>query len=162
MGRAGPIGAASQPAGAAPTFEGDVVLLASLGHHVPLRLVATVTAFLLGRLDGPGGHGVRPVLEASLFGRATSALRAWLALPDLEVELEMTDSPPDSTLRWGGAGPVELALPPNWVVDVWGRDLMVMGGRFTVALLESAESRTVLLTVGSDLGPPRPLVVELL
>jgi hypothetical protein len=162
IGRAVTIGGAGPQTGAGPTFEEDVVLLAGLGHHVPLRLVATVTAALLERLDGPDGHSVRPVLEASLFGRATSALRAWLALPDLGVELEVTAPEVDPRVHWGGVGPVELALPPRWVLDVWGRDLTVMGGRFTLALLESAGSRTTLMTVDSDLGLPRPLAVELL
>ena len=122
IGRAVPMGGAAPQTGVGPTFEGDVVLLAGLGHQVPLRLVATVTAALLERLDGPDAHSVRPVLEASLFGRATSALRAWLALPDLEVELEMTAPEADPDVHWTGAGPVELALPPHWVLDVWGRD----------------------------------------
>ena len=162
IGRAMPMGSAGPQTGAGPTFEEDVVLLAGLGHHVPLRLVATVTAALLERLDGPDGHSVRPVLEASLFGRATSALRAWLGLPDLGVELEVTAPEGDPNVHWGGVGPVELTLPPRWVLDVWGRDLTVLGGRFTLALLESAGSRTTLMTVGSDLGDPRPLAVELL
>jgi hypothetical protein len=156
------MGGANPLAGLISPFEGDVALLGALGYHVALRLVATVTAFMLEGLDGPGGHRFRPVLAASLFGRAASALRAWLALPDLEVELEMTDSEADPAIRWEGSDPVELALPPNWIIDVWGRDLMIMAGRFTIALLESSESRTVLMTVGSDLGTPRPLVVELL
>jgi hypothetical protein len=162
IGRAVPLGGAGAQTGAGPTFEDDVVLLAGLGHHVPLRLVATVTAALLEQLDGPDAHSVRPVLEASLFGRATSALRAWLALPDLEVELDVTAPEADPNVHWAAGGPIELALPPQWVLDVWGRDLTVMGGRFTLALLQSAGSRTTLMTVGSDLGPPRPLVVELL
>ncbi len=161
-GTAVPAGVTVPRANAGPTNEDDLALLAGLGHELTLRLVATVTAILLGRLGGPESPSARPALEASLFGRDSCALRAWLASPDLEVELKMTEPGEEPSLEWDGAGPVEAALPPEWVITVWGRDLTVIAGRFSLGVVESAASRTTLLTIGSDLGPPRQLVVEVL
>ena len=56
---------------------------------------------------------------------------------------------------------IRLALPLEWVSEVWGRDLVVIGGRFVLALIEAAGDRTTLWTVGSDLGPARSLTIEL-
>ena len=160
--RAGPGGIAVPRADAGPTREDDLALLAGLGHQLTLRLVATVTAILLDRLDGPGRFSARPALEASLFGRASCALRSWLATPDLEIELQMTGPGEEPSLEWDGGGPVQVALPPEWVMTVWGRDMTVIAGRFSLAVVDSTASRTTLVTIGSDLGTPRQLVVEVL
>jgi hypothetical protein len=161
-GGAVPAGVMDPRTNAGPTREDDLALLAGLGHELTLRLVATVTATLLDRLDGPDRFSARPVLEASLFGRASCALRSWLATPDLEVELQMTRPDEEPSLEWDGGGPVQVALPPEWVTTVWGRDLTVIAGRFSLAVVDSTASRTTLVTIGSDLGTPRRLVVEVL
>ena len=161
-GRAVPGGMAVPRANAGPTREDDLALLSGLGHELNLRLVATVTAMLLDRLDGPHRFSAQPALEASLFGRASCALRSWLATPDLEVELQMTGPDEEPSIEWDGGGPVQVALPPEWVTTVWGRDLTVIAGRFSLAVVDSTASRTTLVTIGSDLGTPRQLVVEVL
>ncbi len=161
-GRAVPGGISVSRANVGPTREDDLALLADLGHELTLRLVATVTAMLLDRLDSPDYPSARPALEASLFGRASCALRAWLAIPDLEVELEMRGPDEEPSIEWDGRGPVQLALPPEWVTAVWGRDLTVIAGRFSMGVVDSTASRTTLMTIGSDLGTPRQLVVEVL
>jgi hypothetical protein len=161
-GRAVPGGITASRANAGPTREDDLALLAGLGHELTLRLVATVTTMLLDRLDGPDRFSARPVLEASLFGRASCALRSWLAAPDLEIELQMTDREEEPSLEWDGGGSVQVALPPEWVTAVWARDLTVIAGRFSLAVVSSTVSRTTLVTIGSDLGTPRQLVVEML
>lgn len=148
-------------ANAGPSYEDDIALLAGLGHELTLRFVATVTAVLLDPPDRADRLSARPALEASLLGRASCALRAWLAAPDLEVELEMTRRDAHPSLAWDGSGPVHVALPPEWVTTVWGRDLTVIAGRFTLGVLDSTATRTTLLTIGSDLGSPRRLVFEL-
>lgn len=148
-------------ANAAPTTEDDLALLAGLGHELTLRLVATVTAVLLDRLGGPDRPSARPALEASLFGRASCALRAWLATPVLDVELVVTGPDEQPSLKWDGAGPIQVALPPEWVMTVWGRDLTMIAGRFSLGVVESAASRITLMTIGSDLGTPRQLVVQM-
>ena len=139
-----------------------MALLAGLGHELILRLAATVTASLLGRLEGADDRSVRPALEASLFGRASCAIRAWLGTPDLEVELEVVEDGADAGIDGDARGPIRLRLPLSWVITVWGRDLTVVAGRFCLAVVESNARRTKLMSVGSDLAPPRPLVVEIL
>jgi hypothetical protein len=155
-------GVTGLPGDAGPTYERDVALLAGLGYDLTLRFVATVTAVLLARSDGIDRSSARPSLEASLLGRVSCALRAWLSTPHVDVDLQMTERQEDTSLVWDGSGPVQVTLPPEWVMTVWGRDLTVIAGRFSLGVLDSTDTRTTLLTVGSDLGTPRPLVVELL
>lgn len=151
----GPIGGP-----ALSTFEEDIVTLAGLGQEMTHRLVATVTAIHLDRLESSGGSDVRPALETSLFGRALTALRTWLAVPDVEVELEVAGPGDAPSLVWDGAGPVQLVLPLDWVVKVWGRGLAVVAGRFGLSVLDATPCRTTLTVVASDLGSPRRLVIE--
>jgi hypothetical protein len=140
--------------------EVDIALLAGLGHELTHRLVATVTAALLDPLKSSGDPPERPALEASLFGRASSALRTWLGDSDLAVELEVAEPGAEASLHWDGNGrPVHLTLPLDWVMAVWDRDLSVVAGRFCLGVAESNGSRTTL--VGSDVGPPRPLTIEI-
>jgi hypothetical protein len=153
--------ATGPPAGDSSTREQDLVLLAGLGHELTLRMVATVTAALLDQLESQEGTPARPALVASTFGRASSALRTWLGAPELAVELEVTAPDREPSLSWEADAPVHLALPLGWVLTVWSRDLTVVAGRFCLGVTESSGSRTTLMSVGSDLGPPRPLTVEI-
>ena len=135
-----------------PPAAGDVALLVGLGDQLTLRMAATVTAVALERLDTPEGTAARPALEASLFGRALSVLRTWLAIPDLDLELQVAEPSQASGFDWDGAGPVHPTLPLDWVVRVWGRDLTVVAGRFSLGIIDSTPHRTTLATVGSDVG----------
>ena len=157
-----PRGSIGPPILTSSTPEDDVVLLASLGHELTLRLVATVTAALLDRLRSPEGASPGPALEASLFGRASAALRTWLGSPELELDLEVTEPDAEPSLSWEAGGPVRLVLPLEWVMTVWGCDLTVVAGRFCLGVAEWSGTRTTLMSVGSDLGPPRPLTIEIL
>jgi hypothetical protein len=74
----------------------------------------------------------------------------------------MTGQGEEPRLAWDGSSPVQVALPPEWVMTVWGRDLTVIAGRFSLGVLESTATRTTLMTIGSDLGNPRQLLVEVL
>jgi hypothetical protein len=67
----------------------------------------------------------------------------------------------EPSLSWDGAGPVHLALPLEWVTTVWGHDLNVVAGRFCLGVAERNDTRTTLMSVGPDLGPPRPLTIEI-
>jgi hypothetical protein len=158
---AAPGGPMGPPATDSSARDHDIVLLAGLGHELTLRMVATATAALLDRLESSQGTPARPALVASTFGRASSALRTWLGAPELAVELEVTASDREPSLSWEAGGPVHLALPLGWVLTVWSRDLTVVAGRFCLGVTESSGSRTTLMSVGSDLGPPRPLTVEI-
>ncbi len=156
-----PRGVIGPPARDSSTREEDMVLLAGLGHEVTHRLVATVTAALLQRLEDPQAPSPRPHLEASLFGRVSSALRTWLGSPELAVELEVMGPDADPRLSWEASSSVHVALPLEWVLSVWGRDMSVVAGRFCLGVVESNGARTTLLSVTSDLGTPRPLTVEI-
>jgi hypothetical protein len=156
-----PTGSAGPPASASSTPEDDIVLLAGLSHELTLRLASTVTSVLLEELKTPKGASMGPVLEASLFGRAWAALRTWLGTSDLELDLEVIGPDKDPGLSWDGSGSVHLALPLEWVMTVWGADLSVVAGRFSLGLAERDGARTTLISVGTDLGPPRPLILEI-
>ncbi len=56
---------------------------------------------------------------------------------------------------------IRLALPLQWVSEVWGRDLAIVGDRFALALVEATGNGTILETVASDLEIPRSLTVKL-
>jgi hypothetical protein len=128
-----------------------------------MRLAATVTANLLDALDGGDLEATRarPALEASLFGRASDAVRTWSGGLSSAVDLEVVD-PGKARIARDGDGTIHLALPLEWVVDVWGRELAVVGARLALALVAGSPSSTRLTTVGWDLAPPRDLIVELL
>ena len=109
---AGSAGASVRPGGdTASTNEEDMALLAGLGHELTLRLVATVTVVLLERLKTSQGHGVRPALEASLFGRVVSTLRSWLAAPDLEIDLAVAGPGDSSAIGYDRIGRIRLGPP---------------------------------------------------
>lgn len=161
-------GAAGWPsASGAPAPPGpatDLALLAGLGPAVGARLVAAVTTALLA--SGDGAH--RPALEASLYGRAVAAARVWSGDPALDVDVRpaagtevvaatLTDADADADRPT----PLLLVLPPGWVAEVWGRGLAVVAGRLALAVLDADAGRVRLATVGTDLGPPAPVVVEL-
>jgi hypothetical protein len=158
---AAPPGSAGPPASASSTPEDDIVVLAGLGHELTLRLASTVTSALLEGLKTPKGASMGPILEASLFGRAWAALRTWLGTPDLELDLEVIGPDAEPGLSWDGSGPVHLALPLEWVMTVWGADLSMVAGRFSLGLAERDGARSTLISVGTDLGPPRPLILEI-
>jgi hypothetical protein len=152
-----------QPPERTRSFEGDIVLLAGLGQSMEMRLVATVTARLLQRIeaDEPETGTARPALESSLFGRVSSTVRTWLGASGTDVAVDVVE-PGDEVISGGeDDNAIRVALPLEWVSEVWGRDLAIVGGRFALALVEATENRTTLQTVGSDLGSPRPLTVEL-
>jgi hypothetical protein len=159
---AGPGGAPGPHTSASSTHDDDVVLLAGLGHELTRRMAATVTSVLLDRLKSPEGGSPRPALEASLFGRASAALRTWLGTPELELDLEVTEPAAATSLSWEADGAVRLVLPLEWVMTVWGRDLTVVAGRFCLGVVEWSGTRTTLMSVASDLGAPRPLTIEIL
>jgi hypothetical protein len=151
-------------------------LLAGLGGQVPLRLVATVTAHLLGQLDdagaagavphgsgpapGPGRGGARPALEASLFGRARPALAQWLDDPRLDSEVEVAEAGEPASFSHIADSPLLARLPLSWVAEVWGRGLAVVAGRFAVGLLEATPHKTVLATIGPGLDQPGRVTIE--
>ena len=45
---------------------------------------------------------------------------------------------------------VRVALPLEWVSEVWGRDLAIVGGQFALAVSKATKGRTTLRTIGAD------------
>lgn len=163
-GRLAPRGFAPSPMIPQPGREGpfgaDLVVLANLGYPMTLRLVATVTSALLEKPGDAAHLAVRPALTASLFGRSLTALRDWLGIPHLEIELTIADAGGEPVVELVESGPMRVVLPLEWVVSVWGRDLTIVAGRFCLGVIESTASRMTLLSVGPDFEGPRRLAIE--
>jgi hypothetical protein len=77
------------------------------------------------------------------------------------MELTVADPADEPTIELGISDPLRVVLPLDWVVSVWSRDLTIVAGRFCLGVIESTETRTTLLSVGSDFEAPRRLIVEL-
>jgi hypothetical protein len=136
-----------------PEDKDALARLLALGGGLPERLVATVAASRLGE----HAPKERARLHAALYGRATAALRDWLAEPGLPVELAMEDGP--RVVRDGDR--LEATLPFSWLVDVWAKGLEVNWGRFCLAAETEDGRRFTLTTVAPDLGEPQRVVLEL-
>jgi hypothetical protein len=145
------------------SFEDDIAQLAGLGQSMEMRLVATVTARLHHRLaaDEPDTVPARPALETSLFGRASNTVRTWLGASRTDVSVDVIAPGDEAISHREDDNIIRLRLPLDWVSEVWGRDLAIVGGRLALAVVEAGENRTTLQTVGSDLGSPRSLTIEL-
>ena len=66
----------------------------------------------------------------------------------------------DNPLRRTDGG-IAVALPFDWVADVWARGLALVFGRLCVAAESSDGLRWTLTTVGADLGALDATVVDL-
>jgi hypothetical protein len=135
-------------------FDYDIHALLSLGALGP-RLVATVIAHwdrLLAE-DAPEARARHGALVAALFGRVTYALREWSGDAQLELPLEMIHAAQNPRITHDG-----IAVPFRWLLDVWGRGLAVVAGRFT---LQAEAGGTSLLTVGAIGEPPRRMTITL-
>ena len=126
--------------------------LLTLGAGFGERLVATVAAEVVDRLrDGdPLIADALPRLDAALYGRVLAALRGWLGEPRLSLELTLIDhGAPRSLARVDGA--VHAALPFDWVLEVWARELETVQGRFCLAAETDGAGDWQLATVAPDL-----------
>jgi hypothetical protein len=143
--------------------DSQLPLLGQLAGEVQQRLVATVTAKLLNELASgePGADRALPALEISLITRVKNSLSDWLdgALPDLQVDVAEEGGRP--VVGQAGDGSLSATLPLRWVADIWGRGLAVVGGRFSLSLVEASSGRAVLKTISDDFQSPRLLTLEL-
>lgn len=131
--------------------EDDLVLLADLGRTMSTRLVATTTARLLeASAAEPAEARFRPALEASLFGRAASALRTWTGDSSSDVVVDVVEPGAETVTVNQTDDTVRVALPLEWVSEVWGRDLAIVGGQFALAVSKATKGRTTLRTIGAD------------
>lgn len=154
----GPVGSSTSPSA---TAEEDIALLVGLGRSVTVRLVASVTAVLLEQMatNGPYSPRLHAVLEVSLYGRALCTLRSWLGVPNMQLDLGVIEPEETPVVEEVNDYTIGLGLPLQWVSEVWGRDLAVVAGRFSLAVVESTDPRTTLRTLGPDLGAPRLLEI---
>jgi hypothetical protein len=140
--------------------EDDVVKLLRLGGGLSDRLVATVIAEWSERVsrDDERVAVERAALTVALYGRVTSALRAWLDEPELEITLDMIEpsEPAELTRRSDG---VHARMPFRWLIDIWARGVSVVLGRFATQLLDQEDERQRVLTVSPDLFDIRPVTI---
>jgi hypothetical protein len=142
--------------------ETELVALLGLGGGLQDRLVATVAASWAERLEheDAGPNGALPALQASMQGRLSAAVRAWLGRADAPVELELIDPRRAPSLIEDG-GVIRAELPFGWLPAVWSRGLAVVFGRFCLAAGTDDGREWTLSTVGPDLDSPAPMRVEL-
>ncbi|HWF49636.1 MAG TPA: hypothetical protein VG294_03235 [Solirubrobacteraceae bacterium] len=142
--------------------ESEVIALLGLGGGVPDRLVATVAAAWARQFEDADAalDGARATLHASMHGRLSAVLRAWLGRTAVEVELELIDARHAATLS-ERAGVIRAELPFAWLAEVWSRGLATIMGRFCLAAGTEDGRTWRLTTLGPDLGPPSMVKVEL-
>jgi hypothetical protein len=126
--------------------------LLRLGGALPERLVANVVASI--QPDTP-----LPLLDAALYGRLVLAVRQWLA-SDRPVEVERLAPGGPRSLSFDGET-VTVALPFEWLGEVWVRGFTTILGRFCLAAASVDGVRWTLTVVGTRFGPPETVVLEL-
>jgi hypothetical protein len=143
-----------------PSPVDDLITLLTLPGALPDRLAITVAATWTRRLTDQKASEAnkRPQLYAALWGRVTATLRAWLGTPTLDPELELINANDDPSLA-SRDGSVRARLPFSWLVDVWGRGLGTISGRFCIAV-EADAAKLRLLTIGPDFGATRAITIE--
>ncbi len=142
-------------------FAQDSAALAALGPGMFERLVATVAAEWSMRLLTPdeGTERARPSLHAGLAGRATLAVRSWLGVADLEVDVDLVGPSDRPTLNRTEGG-IHADLPFAWVAEVWARGLSVSWGRFCLGARSTGAGHWELDTLDHGLGPLGQIRVE--
>jgi hypothetical protein len=144
----------------------DLMLLLDSFPGLADRLAAPVAATWARRLDdqSPEAEAARPALHTALYGRAVCAVRTWLGEPSLDVDehmldVQMLDQPGEERITRTNDG-VSLHLPFSWLVDLWFRDLTSIWGRFCLAAAPAPNGQWELITVGTDLGAVKRIMVD--
>ena len=157
---------ASRPGATGPAgweeFEDDLIPLLGLGAGLTDRLMATVAAAWSDPAEREEeAAAAHAQLMAALYGRAVLAIRAWLAEPELEVDLRMVEAAAESRLTSIDAGGVRAELPFSWLSEVWSRGLTTVARRFCLRAQTDDGRRWTLSTVGPDLDNPELMTLEL-
>ena len=79
----------------------------------------------------------------------------------LELDFEPLPEDERPALSADPTGRLRARLPFGWMVDVWGRGLETIWGRFCLSAATSDGVHWELLTVGPDLADPAVIRVEL-
>jgi hypothetical protein len=146
----------------ADEFEDDLVPLLGVGAGLTDRLMATVAAAWSDPAEREEeAAAAHAQLMAALYGRAVLAIRAWLAEPELEVDLRMVNTDAESRLTYLDAGGVRAELPFSWLSEVWSRGLTTVCHRFCLRAQTDDGRRWTLSTVGPDLDNIEPMTLEL-
>jgi hypothetical protein len=145
----------------APSGDGGLARLLTLGGGLPERLVATVVGTWVERdqVMDPRAVEAAPTLKAALYGRLAAVVQEWLG-PSASVELSVVEPDGSPRLIRNGAG-LRAELPITWLRDVWCRDLATIRGRFTLSARPTGAKAWELITVAPDLGPPQKVTLEL-
>jgi hypothetical protein len=142
-------------------LENDIQIVAGLGPPMASRLVATVTVTFLDRMaeDDRAGLDLLPALEASLYGRALTALRQWTGRLLLGLQLVVVPRGDEFLREIDGEDTMSAGLPLGWVAEVWGRDLATVGSYFTLDAAGSEDGTTTLRVTDLALGPTRTVSI---
>jgi hypothetical protein len=111
----------------------------------PIDLRANPTRMTIRDVEQSADGIARAILDAALYGRARRAVHRWLGAPTpLTIERLASDGTPRFEQTGDG---VHLALRHDWLTRVWGHDLAVINGAFTVdAVLTDPVTGTLHLT----------------
>jgi hypothetical protein len=142
--------------------ENELLALLALGGKLPDRLVATVAAAWKQRLQEGGRRpaGSSAYLQAALYGRVVASIRGWLGASAPKSEVVMVSEQREPKLI-AKDDCVRVELPFSWLVDVWAQGLATIWDRFCLAARTDDGCTWRLTTVGTDLGSPSVLTLQL-
>jgi hypothetical protein len=98
----------------------------ALGHEFQVRLAGSIAV---------GAGAASPALAAALAGRTAPAIARWLGINPDDVTVAVHTGPGWGTLYAAG-DEAWMALPVNWLWDVWACGLEQADGQFVVAVTE--------------------------
>jgi hypothetical protein len=134
----------------------DAAALAALGRPISARLVGSITERLLRRMrsERRADPHLWDVLHASLYGRAAESVAGWCGDGSVAARLvlDVVDSGNASVKvaesREVTLPEVRLALPLDWVAEVWASDLAIVAGRLSLTVLDRNPERITVESAG--------------
>jgi hypothetical protein len=146
-----------------PAQPDGLMSLLALSSSLAARLAAGVAAHWGERLERgePDAVPARAALVAALYGRAVCAVREWLGEPDVDVELEVVDADRAPGIERTAPHTLAVSMPLDWIWRVWARGLAIVLGRFTLAVTETDDDVTVLLSAGPSITDVRSMTISL-
>lgn len=149
----------------------ELTALLAVDGGLAHRLSVTVAARWAQRLAATGTEtaaeteAARPALAAALYGRVAATVAHWSGRSDRAIDVVMLargGQPAITRVEADtGVGSLRIALPFDWLVEVWGRGFGVVMDRFVLAATAESTAKWHLLSVDSALGPPRRLTISL-
>jgi len=165
-----PVGGHSQPARRglagrpfpAEEEEDELARLLRFDPGLADRLQVTVIAAWVRRLEDGDARAKSnlPVLTAALYGRLLRPLQEWWGERSTPVEVRLSH-PGEAALVVRADGVLKAQLPLRWLLDVWGRGMVVVLDRFVVELLNESDHSCQLAVVDRELKGIRRLTIGL-